>query len=346
MEYPRVAVVVLNYNGENLLPKFLPSVYNTIYPNVRIVLGDNASNDRSLEWVKSNFPKIEIICNEKNYGFAEGYNKILEKIRDVDYYVLLNSDVEVPTNWLGSMVELMESDPKIAACQPKILSFLERKSFEYAGAAGGFIDSFGYPFCKGRIFDAVEQDQLQYEKNEEIFWASGAALMVRAKLYHDAGGLDKDFFAHMEEIDLCWRLKNMGFKIMYCAQSHVYHLGGGTLNESNPHKTYLNFRNSLITLRKNLPLHKSFGIIFIRHVLDLLQWFRFFFSGKFKHAFAINRAHYDFLITQSTWHYKRKKLLRLFNKPNNFGIYHRSIVYDYFILRRKIFKQLDERFFD
>lgn len=346
IDNPRVAIVVLNYNGEKLLPNFLPSVFNTNYANLRIVLGDNASTDSSVEWVRKNMPQIEIIENDKNYGFAEGYNKILERVKDVDFYVLLNSDVEVNPEWLGPMIKLINSDEKIAAVQPKILSYIERNSFEYAGAAGGYIDSFGYPFCKGRIFDTLEKDNQQYNNNEEIFWASGAAMLIRAELYHQSGGLDKDYFAHMEEIDLCWRLKNMGYKIMYCSESYVHHVGGATLNESNPHKTYLNFRNSLITLRKNIALHKSFGIIFIRHVLDLVQWFRFILSGKFKHAFAINRAHYDFLITQSTWHYKRKKLLKLFKKPNNHGIYHRSIVYDYFVLRRKKFNQLNERFFD
>lgn len=345
-DQPRVAVVVLNYNGEKLLPNFLPSVYNSNYPNLRIILGDNASTDQSVEWVKSNLPQVEIIVNDKNYGFAEGYNQILNKVKDVDYYVLLNSDVEVTQNWISPVIEMMQKDPKIAAAQPKIISYIERDSFEYAGAAGGFIDAFGYPFCKGRIFDSIEKDLQQYEKNEEIFWASGAALFIKAELYHKSGRLDKDYFAHMEEIDLCWRLKNMGYKIMYCAESKVYHVGGATLSETNPHKTYLNFRNSLITLRKNIPLHKAFGIIFIRHVLDLIQLIRFLLSGKFKHAFAINRAHYDFLITQSTWSNKRKKLLKLFNKPNNKGIYHRSIVYDYFIMRRKKFNQLDVRYFD
>ncbi len=342
---PTVAVVVLNYNGEKLLPEFLPSVYNSTYQNLRIILVDNASTDNSIEWVKNNFPTIEIIINDKNYGYAEGYHHALTKINNVDYFVLLNSDVEVSSMWIEPVIELMESNKNIAVAQPKILSYVDKNMFEYAGAAGGFIDKFGYPFCQGRIFDTIEKDQNQYSRNVEVFWASGAAMFIKAEIYHLSGGLDRDFFAHMEEIDLCWRIKNMGYKIYTCSNSVVYHLGGATLHESNPHKTYLNFRNSLITLRKNLALHKSFGIIFIRHLLDLIQWFRFILNGKFKHAFAINRAHYDFLITQSTWHNKRKKLLKLYKSPNNVGIYNRSIVFDYFILRNKTFHKLEQKKF-
>lgn len=338
---PRVAVVVLNYNGSSLLPKFLPSVYNSTYPNLELILADNASTDDSVDWVKANFPAFRIIVNDKNYGFAEGYHKVLSSLTGIDYFILLNSDVEVSANWIEPVIALMEKDNSIAIAQPKILSFLEKEKFEYAGAAGGYLDRFGYPFCKGRIFDTVEKDKHQYEQNTEVFWATGAAMFIRAEVYHKSGGLDPDFFAHMEEIDLCWRVKNMNYKVYYCAESTVYHLGGGTLHESNPHKTYLNFRNSLITLRKNLPLHYSFGILFIRHVLDFIQWLRFFFSGKFRHAFAINRAHYDFLITQATWYSKRKKLLKIFKKPNKTGLYNRSIVFDYFVLKKKKFNDLN-----
>lgn len=346
IEGPKVAVVVLNYNGEHLLPKFLPSVYNSTYTNLRLILADNASTDNSVEWVKTNLPKFEIIINENNAGFAEGYQKVLTQIKDVDYYILLNSDVEVTENWIEPVIKLLESDSKIAIAQPKILSYVEKEKFEYAGAAGGYIDRFGYPFCKGRIFDTIEPDEKQYDKNTEIFWASGAALFIKAELYHKSGGLDIDYFAHMEEIDLCWRIKNMGYKVYACNESIVYHLGGATLHESNPRKTYLNFRNSLITLRKNLPLHKSFGIIFIRHILDFIQLIRFLLSGKFKHAFAINRAHYDFLISQATWYSKRKKLIKLFKNPNSNGLYNRSIVYDYFVLRKKKFMDLNPKEFN
>jgi GT2 family glycosyltransferase len=342
---PRVAVVVLNYNGEKLIPKFLPSVFNSTYTNLRLILVDNASTDNSINWVQENIPAFEIIKNERNGGFAEGYHIALSQIKDVDYFVLLNSDVEVSPNWIEPVIEIMEKHKDIAVAQPKILSYVDKTMFEYAGAAGGYIDRFGYPFCKGRIFDTLEKDETQYNDTSEIFWASGAAMFIKADVYHKSGGLDTDYFAHMEEIDLCWRIKNMGYKIIACNSSVVYHLGGATLHESNPQKTYLNFRNSLITLRKNLALHKSFGIIFIRHVLDLIQWFRFMLSGKFKHAFAINRAHYDFLITQSTWHNKRKKLLKLFKTPNNTGMYNRSIVFDYFLFSKKKFKNLDPKKF-
>ena len=291
MELPRVAVVVLNYNGAKILPEFLPSVYNSTYPNLELVLGDNGSTDNSYEWVQQNLPAFRIIRNEKNYGFAEGYHRILSQIKDVDYYILLNSDVEVTPNWIEPVIQLMQSDAQIAIAQPKLISYLEKNKFEYAGAAGGYIDKFGYPFCKGRIFDTLEDDQSQYDNSTEIFWASGAAMFIKTDVYHQSGGLDPDYFAHMEEIDLCWRIKNMGYKVFYCNTSTVYHLGGGTLHETNPFKTYLNFRNSLITLRKNLPLHQSFGILFIRHILDFIQWLRFIFSGKFKHAYAINKAH-------------------------------------------------------
>jgi GT2 family glycosyltransferase len=344
--FPRVAVVVLNYNGEKLLPRFLPSVFNSSYPNLRLILADNASTDNSVNWVRTNMPAFEVMVNEKNGGFAEGYQQVLSQIQQVDYFVLLNSDVEVTPNWIEPVIALMESNHTIAVAQPKILSYVNKDTFEYAGAAGGYIDRFGYPFCKGRIFDTLETDEQQYNENAEIFWASGAAMFIKADVYHKSGGLDIDYFAHMEEIDLCWRIKNMGYKIYACNASVVYHLGGATLHESNPQKTYLNFRNSLITLRKNLALHKSFGIIFIRHVLDLIQWFRFILSGKVKHAFAINRAHYDFLITQATWHSKRKKLLKLFKTPNNTGMYQRSIVFDYFLFRKKKFKDLDAKKFD
>lgn len=345
-ELPRVAVVVLNYNGAKILPEFLPSVFNSTYPNMELILADNASTDDSCEWVKQNLPGIKILSNKKNLGFAEGYHNILSQIKDVDYFVLLNSDVEVTPGWIEPVIELMQSDSSIAIAQPKILSFLEKNKFEYAGAAGGYIDRFGYPFCKGRIFDTIEIDQAQYESNEQIFWASGAAMFIRADIYEKSGGLDPDYFAHMEEIDLCWRIKNMGYKIYYCKDSTVYHLGGGTLHETNPFKTYLNFRNSLITLRKNLPLHISFGVLVIRHILDFIQWLRFMFTGKFKHAFAINHAHYDFLITQATWHSKRKKLIKLFMKPNKIGLYNRSIVFDYFVSGKKTFKRLDPKHFD
>jgi hypothetical protein len=341
----RVAVVVLNYNGQRLLEEFLPSVLRSTYPGVHIIVGDNASSDGSVAWLKANHPSVEIIQNDKNYGFAEGYNKILKQVT-ADYYVLLNSDVKVEPNWIEPIIEQMEANTEVAIVQPKLLSYRNSSEFEYAGASGGFIDRLGYPFCRGRIFDTMEKDEGQYQQITEVFWASGAALFVRAELYHKAGGLDGDFFAHMEEIDFCWRIKNMGYKVMVNPKSVVYHLGGGTLEEGKPQKTYLNFRNSLIALRKNLPLYKSFGVIAIRHVLDLVQWLRFVVEGKFSHAWAINRAHYDFMVTQATWYSKRKKIVKLIKRNHTVGMYSRSIVFDYFIAGKKKFTDLEDRYFD
>jgi GT2 family glycosyltransferase len=245
---PRVAVVILNWNGINYLKQFLPSVCASTYPNLEIIIGDNASTDESVVYVRDNYPQVKIIINDQNYGFAGGYNKILTQL-DHDYFILLNSDVEVEPNWIEPVISLMESDSKIAAAQPKILSQANKHSFEYAGAAGGFIDDFGYPFCRGRLFDTLELDKGQYNESSEVFWASGAAFFIKRPNWLEMNGLDDDFFAHMEEIDLCWRLKNEGYKIMYCADSQVYHVGGGTLQAESPFKTYLNFRNNLVLLQ-------------------------------------------------------------------------------------------------
>jgi GT2 family glycosyltransferase len=342
--HPKVAVVILNWNGRQLLEQFLPSVCSTTYPNMELIIGDNASKDDSIAFLKEQYPQIKILENASNCGYAEGYNQVLNRV-EADYFVLLNSDVEVTPGWLEPMVRMMQGDERIGICQPLLLSYREKEKFEYAGAAGGFLDIFGYPFCRGRIFDHTETDKGQYNGHEEIFWASGAALMIRSGLYHRSGGLDGDFFAHMEEIDLCWRVKNMGYKVMICPESVVYHLGGGTLEQNNPRKTYLNFRNNLIMLRKNLPFHKAFGIIFIRHFLDLAAWFKFLFEGKLKHAFAINKAHYHFLVTQKKWIDKRRTLIKLYNKPNNTGLYDRSIVFDYYIRKKKTFSELDPKDF-
>lgn len=341
---PSVAVVILNWNGQKLLSEFLPNVVKHTPAPTTIILADNASTDESIAWTNTHFPQVQIIKNQENLGFAAGYNTALANLK-YEYFVLLNSDVAVTDNWIDPIIQLMENDRQIAVCQPKLLSFKSPESYEYAGAAGGYIDVLGYPFCRGRIFETLEKDELQYEKTEEVFWASGAAFFIRADLFKLAGGFDKDFFAHMEEIDLCWRLKNMGYKIMASHESTVYHLGGGTLTETSPQKTFLNFRNSLYTLRKNIPLHTAFGLLFIRHVLDLVALLKFLLSGKFKHAFAINRAHYDFLINQGKCIQKRKELLKLFKKSNKSGQYKRSIVYDYYILKKKKFSDLSVRNF-
>ena len=264
---PKVAVVILNWNGVRHLSQFLPSVVASTWANLEIVVGDNASKDGSIEFLKK-YPEIKVICNDQNYGFTGGYNKVLKQV-SADYYILLNSDVEVNPGWIEPVISLMESNPLIAAAAPKIKSYAERNHFEHAGAAGGFIDSFGYPFCRGRMFYEIEEDKGQYDESGEVFWASGAALFIKKQCWDEANGFDDRFFAHMEEIDLCWRLKNMGYKIMYCAASTVYHVGGGTLNTENPLKTYLNFRNNLLLLKNNLSFGRSVFVIGVRFWMDL-----------------------------------------------------------------------------
>jgi GT2 family glycosyltransferase len=337
MESPSVAVVILNWNGKDLLEKFLPGVVNSVYGNLEIIVGDNASTDGSIAFLAANYPTIRIIRNDQNYGFAEGYRKILAQVT-ATYYVLLNSDVEVPTNWIQPVISLMESDLSIAAAQPKILWQKNKASFEYAGAAGGYLDMHGYPFCRGRIFDTVELDAGQYNDTREIFWASGAALFIRSDKWREVGGLDQDFFAHMEEIDLCWRLKNLGYKVMYCPDAEVYHVGGGTLNSNNPYKTYLNFRNNLIILQKNLPIGDAYFRIFIRFFMDFIAWIHFIVEGKVDFAMAITKAHIYFFS-----HFWRNAKKRTNNqKPflMHTGQYRSSIVYDYFIKKIRHFSQL------
>lgn len=287
----QLAIVILNYNTCHLLNTYLPSVVKHSNGH-KIIFVDNASKDESVNFVRKNFPQIEVIQLEKNYGFTGGYNRALKQI-DAKYYCLLNTDVEVTESWTEPILRLMESDEKIAVCQPKLLSFSEKNKFEYAGAAGGFIDYLGYPFCAGRIFDTIEEDKGQYNEVTEIFWASGAAFFVRSELYHKFGGLDENYFAHFEEIDLCWRLKNEGYKIFYHPQSTVYHLGGGTLNKTSPFKTYLNFRNSLLTLYKNLPSNKVNSILRKRKILDLIAALSFLTkrNGEFN---AVLKAHKDY----------------------------------------------------
>lgn len=338
---PSVAVVILNWNGKAYLEKFLPSVCASTYPNLDVIVGDNASTDDSVSFLKEYYKSVKIIINDQNYGFAGGYNKVLSQL-DHDYFILLNSDVEVSKNWIEPIIKLMEADSSVAAAQPKILSYSNKSSFEYAGAAGGFIDLFGYPFCRGRIFDTLELDNGQYDENSEIFWASGAAFFIKREKWLEMEGLDDDFFAHMEEIDLCWRLKNAGYKIMYCGESKVYHVGGGTLQAESPYKSYLNFRNNLVLLQKNLPLFRAILIIFIRFWLDFITLIKFLVAGKFKHALAINHAHVYFIKNISKNIPKAKKI----NKTtfNQKGLYRRSIVWDYFVSKKKYFTSLKKTF--
>jgi hypothetical protein len=293
--HPKVAIVILNWNGVKHLRQFLPSVLSSIWPNLEIIIGDNASNDGSVEFIEKEYPSIRIIKNDQNYGFTGGYNRVLSQV-DADYYILLNSDVEVCPGWIAPVISLMENDPLIAVAAPKIKSYLQKDSFEHAGAAGGFIDKFGYIFCRGRLFYEIEQDNGQYQQSGEVFWASGAAMFIKKHCWDAANGFDDSFFAHMEEIDLCWRLKNIGYKVMYCAESEIFHLGGGTLNVENPFKTYLNFRNNLSLLKKNLPFWRALFIIPMRICMDLMAIFRFLNEGKRKDAWAVSRAHQYFVL--------------------------------------------------
>lgn len=337
MIIPSVAVVILNWNGKALLEQFMPGVIKSVYPNLQLIVGDNNSTDDSVAFLKANYPQVRIIVNDHNYGFAEGYGRVLDQV-EADYYVLLNSDVEVPENWIQPVIDAMEVDSNIAVAQPKIKWQKNKSQFEYAGAAGGYLDLHGFPFCRGRLFDTVEIDTKQYEDQREIFWASGAALFVRSKCWKEAGGLDPDFFAHMEEIDLCWRLKNLGYKVIYCPKAEVYHVGGGTLNANNPYKTYLNFKNNLVIMQKNLPLNDAYSRIFIRMCLDFIAWIHFLLQGKSDFAWSINKAHYHFL--QNLSRNGRKRTVKQIDFLKHTGQYPSSIVWAYFIKKIRFFSQL------
>lgn len=329
----RVAVVILNWNGRSFLKKFLPSVISNS-PEATIYIADNASSDGSLEFLKTNFPTVKLIDNGENLGFAGGYNKALKNLNE-EFFVLLNSDVEVTPNWLQPVIDLFDSDANIAAIQPKILSYNDKTSFEYAGAAGGFIDKNGFPFCRGRIFDSLEKDNGQYDSVQEVFWATGACMFIRSKVYDELGGLDDDFFAHMEEIDLCWRIKRAGFRIMVQPRSIVYHVGGGTLPRSNAFKTFLNFRNGLELLAKNLPKNELFFGIFIRLLWDGLAGIKFLLSGQFKDVWAIIRAHFAFYGRLRRTLGKRKG-----NYVRVKGQYSGNIIIDHFLKGKKKFSDL------
>lgn len=326
----QVAVAILNWNGKSWLEKFLSNVVENS-PEATIYVIDNASTDGSITYIQENFPSIGLIQLERNYGFAEGYNRGLEQI-DEKYVVLLNSDVQVSFNWIHPIITKMEANPKLAVCMPKLKSYSNPEYFEYAGAAGGFIDKFGYPFCNGRLFNSIEKDLGQYDEDYEIFWASGAALFVRKSVYQELGGLDKDFFAHMEEIDFCWRVKNAGYSIQYVHNSEVFHVGGGSLPKENPMKTYLNYRNNLYMLHKNLPENSYKQIIFKRRLLDALSWFNFVLHFDFKNAKEIIHAHRDYKKEISNLEIKRTK-----NNQTTIHneMYQKSIVWAYFVMRKQ-----------
>jgi GT2 family glycosyltransferase len=338
VQNPDIAVVILNWNGKHFLEQFLPQVIRYSEP-YRVVLADNASTDDSVSWCKEHFPNLEIVINESNGGFAKGYNDALKHVK-ADYYVLLNSDVEVSENWLLPLVETMKN-PTIAGCQPKIRSFKNRNTFEHAGASGGFLDKYHYPFCRGRIMDHVEVDEGQYDYPAKIFWATGACLMIRSKIYWEVDGLDERFFAHMEEIDLCWRIHRLGFHFEINPQSVVYHVGGGTLNYMNPKKTFLNFRNSLLMIHKNQRVGLTY-ILFRRLCFDGLAAFVFLFRGQFPHFWAVFRAHMSFYKHLPSSIRERKKWKkRDLNLPISF--YKGSILWALYIQKVFKFKNLNQQ---
>lgn len=340
MAKTKVSIVILNWNGKRFLEKFLPLLIQHNSPIAKIIIADNASEDDSVDFLKKHHPDIRIIQNTENGGFAKGYNDALSQV-DAEYYVLLNSDIEVTVNWIDPVIDLMDKDKSIAACQPKIRSFNNQEEYEYAGAAGGYIDKYGYPFCRGRIFQSLEKDEGQYDDVAEIFWATGACMFVRAELYHKLGGLDNDFFAHMEEIDFCWRLKNTGYKIVYCPNSVIFHVGGGTLPKNNPRKTFLNFRNNFFLLYKNLPSGKLFPVFFVRFFLDGLAGMKFLFEGHFKDVFAVTKAHFSFYFSIGKLRKKRK----LIKHSDVSCIYGKSIVFEHYLNKKNSFVQLDTECF-
>lgn len=336
----KTSVVILNWNGAEMLRRFLPSVIAYSQgEGVEICVADNASSDNSCEVIEREFPEVRLIRLSENYGFAEGYNRALQQI-DAEYVVLLNSDVEVTSGWLEPMTDYLDKHPQVAACQPKLLSFQEKSCFEYAGAAGGFIDKYGYPFCRGRIFDVVESDRGQYDDIIPVFWATGAALLIRLQVYREVGGLDGRFFAHMEEIDLCWRLRSRGYGIVCLPFSKVYHVGGATLKKENPRKTLLNFRNNLIMLYKNLPENELYRVMRVRLFLDYLAAFVFLLKGDKNNSLAVLRARKEYMSMRFLFKAERDENLRsasLVSIPERFE---KSILWWTKVRRCKFFSDL------
>ncbi len=338
---PTVAIVILNYNGQHFLEMFLPSVVQYT-KNQPIYVADSASSDNSVAWLKTHYPNIHLIELSANYGYAGGYNRALAQI-ETDYYLLINSDVEVTANWLEPMVALLEQNPNIAACQPKLLSYYQRDEFEYAGAAGGYLDWLGYSFCRGRMFYVCEKDTGQYNSQQQVFWATGACFLIRSALFRDMGGFDEDFFAHQEEIDLCWRLQLNGYQIYYAANSTVFHVGGGTLPPSNSFKTFLNYRNSLAMMYKNLPPNRKWKVLLMRLFMDGLSAIRYLPKFEWQNILAILKGHFAFYGMIPILAQKRQ---RIWSNPavnqrrQGLPMYKKSIVWEYFVQNKKRFTQL------
>ncbi len=334
-----IAVVILNWNGRGMLERFLPSVIENSQTDggysSEVIVADNGSTDDSVAFLRECYPQLRLILLDKNYGFAEGYNKALAQV-EADYYVLLNSDVECTSHWIEPVVEMMEREEKVAIAQPKLLMYDQKDTFEYAGGAGGFIDHYGYPFCRGRLFNTLEKDYGQYDNECDLFWATGAAMFVKALVFHDMGGLDGDFFAHMEEIDFCWRTKNKGYRVRYCPQSVLYHVGGGTLPKSSPFKTRLNFRNNLSMLYKNLPEESLMPVLRRRFILDALAALKFLLQGHIGEFKAVSAAHKEFRSLRPRLKEKRAVL----KQASVAGVYQRLLLSDYYFRRHKTFSTL------
>lgn len=339
MDSPSVAVVILNWNGRKYLEQFLPFLMKTTYSAMKVIVADNGSTDDSVQFLKVHYPEVVLITIGENLGFANGYNRALEQVRS-EYYVLLNSDVEVTPGWLEPMVTLLEENRHIGACQPKLLDWRMRTAFEYAGGAGGWLDTFGYPFCRGRVFDHCETDLGQFDDTAPIFWASGAALFIRADVFHEAGGFDGYFFAHQEEIDLCWRLQLAGHKVYACPASVVYHVGGGTLPKGNSRKVFLNFRNNLIMLYKNLPVGEKLWKIPIRLALDVVSAWKNLLIGEFSYFKAVASAHVAF----AGWiMFHPLKKLKYNKDPRRLsGLYKGNIAWEHFVKGKKLFAEIVE----
>jgi GT2 family glycosyltransferase len=337
MTVSHVAIVILNWNGRGFMEKFLPSVLQTTYSDYELIVADNASSDDSIDFLEKNYPSVRIIRLNENFGFAKGYNEALKQVK-ADYYMLLNSDVEVEPGWLEPMVRLLDNNKEIAACQPKLLSFSDKKMFEYAGAAGGWIDHYGYPFSKGRVFETCEQDHGQYDQQERIFWATGAALFIRSQVFHDMKGFDEYFFAHMEEIDLCWRIQLAGHQIYSCPSSVAYHVGGGTLPQGSPRKTFLNFRNNHIMLYKNLDWWSKVRVIPYRFCLDGISGWKGLISGNGAYLLAIIKAHFAFI----GWFlfHQRKSVFPVSRKKKPYGVLNGNVVWLYFIKKKTRFSEI------
>jgi len=340
MPLPKVAIVILNWNGKNFLQQFLPSVLSTTYSNHELIVTDNGSTDDSVAFMKSSYPSVRLIQFEHNLGFARGYNEALKQI-EADYYALLNSDAETQSGWLQPMVQLLESNAGIGACQSKLLLFADKKMFEYSGAAGGWLDKYGYPFAKGRLFGVCEEDRGQYDQQEPIFWASGAALFIRAGVFHEMQGFDEYFFAHQEEIDLCWRMQLAGHKIYSCPASVVYHVGGGTLPKGNSRKTYLNFRNNKIMLSKNLPFSKKILVVPVRNLLDIISASKGLLTGDGGYFIAVIRAHLAFM---KWWlFHKKRSVFPPTKKGTLLCCLQKNVAWLHFVKKKRYFSEIVDK---